>query len=126
MIKRQSGKQLPINYPEEQQHSPPSAFSLRSPLYPHSELRFPPPHHPHPQLSSMFKKISPPISIPPPPSLNSRVPPGCRLKKRWNVDVSISTGQNHIVKKNFAKVKISVKTLERINVGCFKLGEWGR
>lgn len=56
---------------------------------------------------------------------NDRRPKGCRRKQRWTVEVSISTGQNHIVKRNFFAAKIAVKTLERTKVGgIFVLGGW--
>ena len=76
-------------------------------------------------LEKLFETVGIPFEVEV-QGMNDKVPEGCRRKKRFNVDVAISTGQYHVVKKNFQAVKISLKTLERRSVGGVELGDWER
>jgi pseudouridine synthase len=48
---------------------------------------------------------------------NPNLPPGIEPRARFCADCTISSGQNHVVKRLFASVKQSVRELRRIEVG---------
>jgi hypothetical protein len=54
---------------------------------------------------------------------NPNLPAGCEHKSRFECDVSISSGQNHIVKRLMKTVGIDVRTLRRIAIGPIRLPE---
>ena len=61
-------------------------------------------------------------------------PPGCAPKAAFETTVAIRSGQNHVVKRQFARVGVAVRTLRREAVGPVSLeglglrreGEWRR
>ena len=64
----------------------------------------------------------------------SSPPPGCAPKATFETRVAIRSGQNHVVKRQFARVGVAVRTLRCEAVGPVSLeglglrreGEWRR
>jgi len=54
---------------------------------------------------------------------NPKLPEGIEPKARFSADCTISSGQNHIVKRLFASAKSAVRELRRVAIGPIKLPE---